>query len=83
MILQPMLYLTMQLSIFFQRFRCVLDKFRSVGSYGVSNVLGLVVGFGISSALRLRRLRETIGEEDDGIIWIEYYVFFISDFFHV
>ena len=49
----------------------------------MSNVLGLVVGFGISSALRLRRLRETIGEEDDGIIWIEYYVFFISDFFHV
>jgi hypothetical protein len=43
--LQPMPYLTMQLSIFFQRFTCVLDWFQSVGSYGMSNVLGLVVGF--------------------------------------
>ena len=40
------LYLAMQLSKFFYRFRCVLDWFRSVGSCGMFNVLGLAVGFG-------------------------------------
>ena len=83
MILQPMSYLMMQLLIFFQRFRCVLDWFQSVESCGMSNVLELVVGFGIRTILWLRRSRETIGEGDDGRIWIYYYVFFISDFFHI
>jgi hypothetical protein len=46
----------------------------------MSNVLGLVVGFGIRTALWLWRSREAIVEED-GRIWIEYYVFFILDFF--
>jgi hypothetical protein len=27
--------------------------------------------------------REVIGKEDGERIWIKYYVFFISDFFHV
>ena len=44
--LHPMSYLTMQLPIFFQRFGCVLDWFRSVGSCDMFNVLGLAVGFG-------------------------------------
>jgi hypothetical protein len=47
----------------------------------MSNVLGLVIGFGIRTILWLRHSREAIGEEDNGRIWIEYYVFFISDFF--
>jgi hypothetical protein len=46
----------------------------------MSNVLGLVVRFGIMTALWLRRSREASGEEDDGRIWIEYYIFFILDF---
>ena len=79
--LHPMLYPMMQLPIFFQRFRCVLDWFRSVGSCGMSNVLGLVIGFGIRTALWLRHSTEVIGEEDDGRIWIEYYLSYISDFF--
>jgi hypothetical protein len=62
--LQPMSYPTMRLLIFFQRFRCVLDWFRNVGSCGMSNVLGLVVGFGISTSLWLRRSRDAIGEEE-------------------
>ena len=66
--LHPMLYPMMQPPIFFQRFRCVLDWFRSVGSCGMSNVLGLVVGFGIRTALWLRHSMEVIGEEDDGRI---------------
>jgi hypothetical protein len=41
---------------------------------------GLVVRFGIRTALWLRHLREAIGEEDDGRIWIEYLYFFILDF---
>ena len=72
--LHPMLHLMMQPPIFFQRFRCVLDWF---------NVLGLVIGFGIRTALWLRYSMEVIGEEDNGRIWIEYYVFCILDFFHV
>ena len=67
--LQPMLYLMMQPLIFvFHRFKCVLDWFRNVGSCGMSNVLGLVVGYGIRTALWLRRSREAIGEEDDSRI---------------
>jgi hypothetical protein len=42
----------------------------------MSNVLGLVVGFGIRTALWLQRSRKAIGEEDNVKIWIEYYVFF-------
>ena len=79
--LHPMLYLMMQPPIFFQHFRCVLDWFRSVGSCGMSNVLGLVVGFSIRTALWLRHLREGIGEEDDGRLWIEFYVFFTLKIF--
>ena len=63
MILQPMSYSTMQLPIFFQRFRCILDWF-----CGMSNVLGLVVEFGIRTSLWLRRSREAIAEEDDARI---------------
>jgi hypothetical protein len=47
----------------------------------LSSVLGLVVGFGIRIVLGLRRSMEAVEEEDNGRIWIEYYVFFI--FFHV
>jgi hypothetical protein len=50
---------------------------------GMSKVSGLVIGFGIRTALWLQRSREAIREEDNRTIWIEYYVFFISDFFHV
>jgi hypothetical protein len=71
----PMSYPTMQLSIFFQLFTCVLHWFRSVGSCGMSNVFGLVVGFGIRTPLWLRHSRDVIGKED-GRIWIEYYIFF-------
>jgi hypothetical protein len=46
----------------------------------MSNVLGLVIGFGIRTALWLRCSREAIGEENDGKIWIEHYVFFILKF---
>ena len=81
MCLHPMLYPSMQLPIFFHRYRCVLDWFRNVGSCGMSNVLGLVAGFGIRTVLWLRRSMEVIGEDDDGRIWIEYYIFCISDFF--
>jgi hypothetical protein len=49
----------------------------------LSNVLWLVVGFNIRTTFWLQRSREAIGEEDDGRIWIEYYVYFILDFFHV
>jgi hypothetical protein len=41
----------------------------------MSNVLGLVVGFGISGVCG-----KPLGEEDDGRIWIQYYVLFILDF---
>ena len=68
MILQLMSYSTMQLPTFFQRFRCVLDWFRSIGSCGMSNILGLVVEFGIRTSLWLRRTKKAIGEEDDGRI---------------
>jgi hypothetical protein len=47
----------------------------------MSNVLGLAIEFGIRTALWLQRSREAIGKEDDERILIEYYVFFISDFF--
>jgi hypothetical protein len=40
-----------------------LDWFRSAESYGMSNVLRLVIGFGIRTALWFRRLREVIREE--------------------
>jgi hypothetical protein len=46
----------------------------------MSNVLRLVVGFGIRTALCLHRSRDAIGDEEDGRISIEHYVFFISDF---
>jgi len=46
----------------------------------MSNVLGLVVGFGIRIALWLRHSRDAIREEEDRRISIEYYVFFILDF---
>jgi hypothetical protein len=49
----------------------------------MSNILGLVVGCGIGTTLWLQRSREAIRGEDDGRIWIEYYVFFISDFLYV
>ena len=66
--MQPMSYSTMQLLIFLQRFRCILDWFRSVGSCGMSNVLGLVVGFGIRTTFWLWRSRDAIGEEENGRI---------------
>ena len=47
----------------------------------MSNVLGLVVGFDIRTTLWLQRSRDANGKEEDGRIWIEYYVFFILDFF--
>ena len=47
----------------------------------MSNVLGLVVGFGIRTAFWLRHSMEVIGDEDDERIWIEFYVFFTSNFF--
>ena len=78
--LHPIIYPMMQPPIFFQRFRCVLDWFRSVGSCGMFNVLGLVVEFSMRTALWFRHSREAIGE-DDGGIWIEFYVFITSDFF--
>ena len=59
--LHPMLYPMMQPPIFFQRFRCVLDWFRSVGSCGMSNVLGLAIGFGIRTVLWFRHSMEVIG----------------------
>jgi len=40
---------------------------------------GLVVGIGIRTAFWLRCLRDAIGKGEDRKIWIEYYVFFISD----
>jgi len=46
----------------------------------MSNALGLIVGFGIRTALWLWRSREAIGEEDEERIWIEH-VFFVSYFF--
>ena len=46
----------------------------------MSNVLGLVVEFSMRTALWFRHSREAIGE-DDGGIWIEFYVFITSDFF--
>jgi hypothetical protein len=49
----------------------------------MSNVLGLVVGFGIRIALWLRHSSEAFGKVGDGRILIKYYVFFILDFFHV
>jgi hypothetical protein len=49
----------------------------------MSNVLWLVDGISIRTALCLLRLRDAIEEEEDGKIWIKYYVFFISDFFHM
>jgi hypothetical protein len=45
------------------------------------SVSGLVIVFGIRTAFWLRRSREAIVEEDDGRIWINYHVFFISGFF--
>jgi len=47
----------------------------------MSNVLGLVIGFGITTVLWLRHLMEVIGKENDGRIWVEYYVSCILDFF--
>ena len=47
----------------------------------MSNILGLVVRFGKRTALWHLCSWKAIGEEDDGRIWIEYYVFFISNFF--
>ena len=79
--LHPMLYRMMQSPIFFQRFRCVLDWSQSVGSCGISNILGLIIRIGTRSTLWFRHSREAIGEEDDGGIWIEFYVFFTSDIF--
>ena len=81
MCLHPILYPTMQLSIFFHRYKCVLDWFQNVGSCGMSNVLGLIVGFNIWIALWLRCSRGATREENNGKIWIDYYVIFISDFF--
>jgi hypothetical protein len=49
----------------------------------MSNVLGLAVGFDLRTTRWVRRSREAIVEENDERIWIEYYVFFILDFFHV
>jgi hypothetical protein len=57
-----------------------LDWFRSIGSCRMPNILRLVVGFSIRTALWLRRSREVIREEDDGRIRIEYYVFFFRFF---
>jgi hypothetical protein len=42
----------------------------------MSNVLRLIVGFGIRTTLWPRRTREAIGEEDDGTIWKN--IFFLS-----
>jgi hypothetical protein len=93
--LHPISYPTMQLSIFFHRFRCVLDSFQNGGSCGTSNIFWLVVRFDKRTTLWLRRStrlyssralvasRKATGEEDDRKIWIEYYVFFILDFFHM
>jgi hypothetical protein len=39
------------LSIFFYRFRYVLDWFRNIGSYDMSNAFRLIVEFGIRSIL--------------------------------
>ena len=63
MCLHPMLYLTMQLPIFFHRYKCVLDWFRNVGSCGMSNVLGLIFGFNIWIALWLRCSRGAKGKK--------------------
>jgi len=79
--LHPIIYPMMQPPIFFQRFRCILDWFRSIGFCGMSNVLGLVGGFGMRTTLWFRYSKEAIGETDDGEIWIEFYVFFTSNFF--
>jgi hypothetical protein len=68
MTLHPMWYPTMQLLIFFQRFRYVLDWFQNVGSCDMSNALGLVVGFSIRIAIWFRHSRKAIEEEDDGTI---------------
>jgi hypothetical protein len=88
-----MLYPMMQLPIFFHRFICVLDWFWNARSCVISNVLELIVGFDIRNAFwlrhstRLRSSRALIAsrkatwEEDDWRTWIEYYVFFISEFF--
>ena len=46
----------------------------------MSNILGLVVRFGKRTALWHLCSWKAIGEEDDGRIWIEYYIFFISAF---
>jgi hypothetical protein len=46
----------------------------------MSNVLGLVVEFGIRTALWLYRSKDAIGDEENGRISIKYYVFFISEF---
>jgi hypothetical protein len=37
--------------IFFHQFRYILDWFRNVASYGISNILELVIGFGIMTTL--------------------------------
>ena len=81
MCLHPILYPTMQLSIFFHRYKCVLDWFQNVGSCGMSNVLGLIDGFNIRIELWLRCSRGATREENNGRIWIDYYIIFISDFF--
>ena len=79
--MHSMLYPMMQSSIFFQRFRCVLDWFRSVGSCGMSNVFGVGRRIWYNDCSLISTFDGSHWEEDDGRIRIEYYVFCISDFF--
>jgi hypothetical protein len=76
--LHPMLLSMMQLPIFFCLFRCVLDWFRSVGSYGISNILGLVIGFGMRTALWLRGSKDAIRKKK-----IEYCLFLFQIFSYI
>ena len=93
--LHPILCRTMQLSIFFHQFRCILDRFWNVGSDGMSSVLGLIVGSSIGTTLWLRRStrlcssrasttskNKVTREKHDGRIWIDYHILFSLDFFH-
>jgi len=47
----------------------------------MSNILGLVVRFGMRTTLWFRHSREDIGKEDDGGIWIEFFCIFYYIFF--